>query len=164
MKVSEVCPRREAACRREATVAEAAALLRDDGADALPVVDARAHVLGIVSERDLARVLGRGGAWADRSVADVMDRELATCHPWDEVRHVLPLMGLLSTGRLPVVDARDRLWGVLRIEDVLCRALSGETGDLSPGEALDVFCRITRGERPRPAAVLASRTPLGRSA
>jgi len=164
MKVSEVCPRKEAACRREATMAEAVALLREHGTDALPVVDARAHVLGIVSERDLARGLGRPGAWADRSVADVMDRDLATCHPWEEVRHVLPLMGLLSAGRLPVVDVHDRLWGVLRIEDVLCRALSGGTRNLPAGELLDVFCRISRGERPRPAAVLVSRTPLGRSA
>jgi len=157
MKVSEVCARRTVACRRDATLAEAATLLRDHGADALPVVDGLGRVLGMLSERDLARGLDPGGRGAVRCVGDVMDRELATCHPGDEVRHVLPLMGLLSAGRLPVVDEHDRLWGVLAIEDLLCRALAGgDARDLPAVEVLDVFCRITLRERPRLAAVRAA--------
>jgi CBS domain-containing protein len=155
MRVSEVCARRTLACRREATPGEAAALLRQVGADALPVVDARGRVLGMLSELDLARGLERKVA---RCVGDAMDRELATCHPWDEIRHVLPLMGLLSAGRLPVVDERDHLWGVLEIEDVLCRSLvSASARDLPAPDVLDAFCRITRRDRPRLAGVPAPR-------
>jgi CBS domain-containing protein len=158
MKVSEVCARRTVACRRDTTLAEAAALLHQHGADALPVVDALGRVLGMISEHDLARGLDPGGRAAGRRVGDVMDQDLATCHPSDEVRHVLPLMGLLSTGRLPVVDDRDRLWGVLEIEDVLCRSLAGgDARDLPAAEVLDTFCRITRRDRLRLAAATAPR-------
>jgi CBS domain-containing protein len=157
MEVSEVCARRTVACRRDATLAEAAALLRDCGADALPVVDAFGRVLGMISEQELARGLDPGGRDCTRRAGDVMDRELATCHPSDELRQVLPLMGLLSAGRLPVVDERDRLWGMLEIEDVLCRTLAGgDARNLPAADVLETFCRITRRERPRLPALRAA--------
>jgi CBS domain-containing protein len=163
MKVSELCPHRALACRRETTLAGALALFREHGVDALPVVDALGRVLGVLSEREIAAALAVGPAAARLRADDVMDREVATCHPSDDVRHVLPLMALLSAARLPVVDDRDRLWGMLQIEDVLCGAAAG--ADLPARDVVAAFYQATR--RRRPAAVPRTRRKLpslGRSA
>ena len=165
MKVSDLCPHRALACRRETTVAGALLLFREHGVDALPVVDALGRVLGVLSEREIAGALAVGRAAGGLRADDVMDREVATCHPSDDVRQVLPLMALLSAARLPVVDDRDRLWGMLEIEDVLCGAAAG--ADLPARDVVAAFCQVTRRRRPRPTPLPRARrtTPsMGRSA
>jgi predicted transcriptional regulator len=145
------------------TLAGALALFRESGVDALPVVDALGRVLGLLTEREIAGALAHGASAAGLRADDVMDREIATVHRADEVRHVLPLMGLLAAGRLPVVDDRDRFCGMLALEDILCRVLAG--GDLPPAEVVTTFCQVTRrGRRPFAAVPRARRTRLGRSA
>lgn len=164
MKVSELCPRRPLACRRETTLAGAVALFREHGVDALPVVDGLGRVLGVLSEREIAGALAVGPSAAGLRAVDVMDREVATCHPSDDIRHVLPLMELLCAERIPVVDERDRLWGMLGIEDVVCGAAAG--ADLPARDVVAAFCRVTRPTLHRPIALFRGRrTPrLGRSA
>jgi CBS domain-containing protein len=85
---------------------------------ALVVVGADGLV-GIVSERDVVRMLHEYGAAAlGRPVADIMTSEVITCSPDDSVDS---LSGLMTTNRVrhvPVVD-KGRLAGIVSIGDVV---------------------------------------------
>ena len=77
------------------------------------------HIEGILSERDVVRVLSeRGPAALDESVSSVMTRKVRTCRESDTVGEIMETM---TTGRfrhLPVVDD-GRLVGVISIGDVV---------------------------------------------
>ncbi len=76
-------------------------------------------LVGIVSERDVVRMLHEHGAAAlGRPVADIMTSEVITCSPEDSVDS---LSGLMTTNRVrhvPVVD-KGRLAGIVSIGDVV---------------------------------------------
>jgi CBS domain-containing protein len=145
MKVAQACSSKGPACPRETTVADAAALLLEHEVDSLPVLDRRDRVIGMASDRDLASAVGHHASAAKLPVESFMDRNIATCHPVDDVRQVLPLMALLEATRIPVVDELDRLWGVLSIADVLAAALlPGGIPGLPAAEVIASFYRITR--------------------
>lgn len=76
-------------------------------------------VIGIVSERDVVRMLAQHGADAlDRPVAEVMTRNVVTCRETDTVDE---LMSRMTQGRfrhLPVVEA-GQLAGIISIGDVV---------------------------------------------
>ncbi len=76
-------------------------------------------VTGIVSERDVVRMLALHGAAAlNRTVADVMTRHVVTCRETDTVDE---LMSRMTQGRfrhLPVVE-NGQLAGIISIGDVV---------------------------------------------
>ncbi|MET0474643.1 MAG: CBS domain-containing protein [Mycobacterium sp.] len=76
-------------------------------------------LVGIVSERDVVRMLHEHGAAAlGRRVADIMTSRVITCSPEDSVDS---LSGLMTTNRVrhvPVVD-NGQLAGIVSIGDVV---------------------------------------------
>jgi len=105
--------------RPEATVAEAAALLKARRIGALVVSADGVGVDGILSERDIVHALaGRGAAVLEAKIAELMTRRVMTCAPGDSIEE---LMNRMTEGRfrhLPVL--RDgRLCGIISIGDVV---------------------------------------------
>lgn len=101
------------------SLADAASVLSSRRIGALVVSDDGRRVAGIVSERDLVRVLGREGpSCLRRPVADVMTVAVETCAPADDVPGIMERM---TTGRfrhMPVIEG-GRLAGVISIGDVV---------------------------------------------
>ena len=74
---------------------------------------------GILSERDIVRVLGeRGAGVLDEPVRSVMTRNVVTCRPDDSVGAIMEKMTLGKFRHLPVIDD-GRLVGVISIGDVV---------------------------------------------
>ncbi len=85
----------------------------------VPVEDHAHHLVGLVSYRDLLRVLGAGsGGAAPRAVSEVMKRELVTVAPGDDTLHAIALMREHRIGCLPVVKD-GRLVGVVTEHDFM---------------------------------------------
>ncbi|RCV49551.1 hypothetical protein DEF23_22720 [Marinitenerispora sediminis] len=120
----------------EAGFTEIAAVLRREGVNALPVVDADRRVLGMVSAVDLVVKLAdpdpeEGGVFEEyRSRAErrkcraAVARELMTSPAVTtaaeaSARDAAELMRRHRVGRLPVVDAEDRLLGIVSRLDLL---------------------------------------------
>lgn len=77
------------------------------------------EVAGIVSERDLVRVLAQDGAAAlELEARQVMTRDVVSCHPDDSIDHVMEVMTSGRFRHLPVVD-RGELLGLISIGDVV---------------------------------------------
>lgn len=62
-------------------------------------------VVGIVSERDIVRCIGTEGLGVmDRTVADVMTRDVVTCREQDTVDRLMALMTVRRFRHLPVLE------------------------------------------------------------
>jgi len=76
-------------------------------------------LVGIVSERDVVRMLHEHGADAlGRRVADIMTSELVTCSPDDSVDELSVVMTTHRVRHVPVLED-GRLAGIVSIGDVV---------------------------------------------
>ncbi|HTT11532.1 MAG TPA: CBS domain-containing protein [Burkholderiaceae bacterium] len=132
MRIGEICTREVVYCTRATAVAEAAQLMRNNHVGDLIVVDQRDGCLfpvGIVTDRDLVlEVLAENVDPATVKAGDVMGPDLATVRDTDVVYDAIATMRSKGIRRLPVVDARGCLVGVLTADDVaefLAEELSG---------------------------------------
>ncbi|HEX7789569.1 MAG TPA: CBS domain-containing protein, partial [Afipia sp.] len=74
---------------------------------------------GILSERDVVRVMGERGAGAlEEPVRSVMTSKVITCHESDTVSAIMEVMTSGKFRHLPVVD-NDRIVGLISIGDVV---------------------------------------------
>jgi CBS domain-containing protein len=79
------------------------------------------RIEGILSERDIVRVLGeRGAAILDEKVEQVMTRRVITCRPSDTVAAIMEAMTDGKFRHLPVVD-EGKVVGLISIGDVVKR-------------------------------------------
>lgn len=101
------------------TLAEAAALLTERKIGAAVVVDAQGRVLGMLSERDILRAVGNGGATALRdAVSKHMTAEVLTTHENETVDGTMEKMTNRRCRHLPVVED-GKLAGIVSIGDVV---------------------------------------------
>lgn len=105
--------------RSDESVREAVHKLVSHNIGALPVVDADGRLVGIVSERDIARGLdGLGAAFVDQLIGELVKRRVITCAPHDSIVDIVLLMKDQHIRHMPVVDG-DQLVGVISIRDVM---------------------------------------------
>lgn len=127
------------ACSEDASFEEVARLLADREISGMPVVDHHGSVVGVLSEKDVARAWGspiarlslahgstngpflrklRGAAGGGTRAKHVMRSPAITAHPDTPVRTVASIMVKDGVNRLPIVRA-GRLVGVVTRGDVL---------------------------------------------
>ncbi len=103
----------------EATLAEAAALLAARRIGSLVVSEDGTTPLGILSERDIVREVGRqGSACLARSVGEIMTRKVSTTRPDEDADSVLRKMTEGRFRHLPVME-EGRMIGLISIGDVV---------------------------------------------
>jgi len=94
----------------------------------MPVVDAKQHLLGIVSDRDLRNVLvfmhdtdGTKRTVGNQKlvISRVMTRAPLSADPNDSVKTAVKLMVKHKVGCLPVCESDDRLLGLVTETDML---------------------------------------------
>jgi len=91
------------------------------GVGAVVVSDASLSVLGILSERDVVRVIARHGAAAlEDPVSRYMTPKVVTVTGEDTIEHVMQTMTAGRFRHLPVVEG-GRLTGIVSIGDVVKR-------------------------------------------
>ncbi len=103
------------------TMREVIELLAAKGVGAVVVSDASQRVLGILSERDVVRVLGKHGASAlEDPVSRHMTPKVITVTRDDTIEHVMQTMTEGRFRHVPVVEDA-RLIGIISIGDVVKR-------------------------------------------
>jgi CBS domain-containing protein len=77
------------------------------------------HLEGILSERDIVRVLGeRGAGVLDEPISAVMTRKVVTCKEADTVSFIMETMTAGKFRHLPVIEG-DTVVGLISIGDVV---------------------------------------------
>jgi CBS domain-containing protein len=107
-----------ACCTPEEPILVIAERLHSLNIGAMPVCGANKALGGVISERDLVRGFARNGAkLTERTVRDLMTREVVTCRPDESLAEAERLMNKHRIRHLPVVDGTT-LIGMLSIRDV----------------------------------------------
>lgn len=110
-------------------VAEVARRMKAGDIGALPV-GRNDRLIGMVTDRDLAlRVLGEGRDPAKTTAEDVMTLGIVWCLTTQTVEDAVHMMEQKKIRRLPVIDQKKRLVGMLSLGDIadaMPRQLLGE--------------------------------------
>lgn len=125
MRAGELCIRVVATATADENVVAAAQRMQElrvgdlivvhDGADRLP------HPIGIVTDRDLVvRVLAEPTRVPmETKIGDVMRKDLVTAYDHEDVERVIEKMRRHGIRRIPIIDSRGGLQGVLALDDVI---------------------------------------------
>lgn len=103
----------------DASVRELVAVLTEHNLGAVIVSTDGIAMEGIVSERDIVRRLAADDDALEATVADVMTQVVHTCRPTDSVESLMTTMTDHRIRHLPVLDAEERLCGIVSIGDVV---------------------------------------------
>ncbi|MBO0753383.1 MAG: CBS domain-containing protein [Bradyrhizobiaceae bacterium] len=102
-----------------ATVAAAIEMLAKRRVGALVVTGADLHIVGIISERDIVRVLDENGPEVlNAHVSEVMTRRVVTCDRHETIAEIMERMTSGKFRHVPVVE-HGRLAGIVSIGDVV---------------------------------------------
>jgi CBS domain-containing protein len=117
MKVSEAMTRDVHVTNPDQSIREAAQMMAELDAGALPV-GAEDRLVGMITDRDIAiRGVAKGKA-PDTPVRDVMTADVKYCFEDEEIDHVARNMAEIQVRRLPVVNRDKRLVGIIAIADL----------------------------------------------
>ncbi len=108
----------------EATVADAAEALVEDGVGSLGVVDGR-RLVGIITERDVVRAVASGSDPEEELVSDWMSDAPDTFSPDVEVSEAAAWLLEVGYRHMPVMDEGELL-GIVSIRDILWSLISGD--------------------------------------
>ena len=141
MPIGEICNREVVYVNREVTVHAACKLMRHYHVGSLVVVDevdGKRVPVGIITDRDV--VVEVDALELDPraiTAGDIMSPELVTVPENHGVLETLEIMRCKGVRRVPIVDADNRLSGIIAIDDLL-EVLAGELSDIA---------RIVAGEQ-----------------
>lgn len=131
-RVSERMSKDIAAVNPDATLIEAAQLMRQSGTGAVPVLDRVGQCAGILTERDIVvRVIAEEREPLAAYVRDVATMDPVTCSPEEDTALVAKRMRDNEVQHLPVCDAGDVV-GLLSLADLAFGRPDEERGMLSP--------------------------------
>lgn len=129
MRVKDVMTRRAKCVGPTTSIAEAAKLMRRLDIGCVPV-GADGQIVGMVTDRDITcRATAAGKNPKKTAVKTVMSKRVVTCHDTDTVKSAAKLMEKMQIRRLPVLDTRKRVVGIVSVGDIAersTRALAGE--------------------------------------
>lgn len=106
------------------TLAEAAAKMRQQQTGSLLVMDGD-NLAGIVTERDLLKVVGAGQDPKAVSLGDVMTRDVVTIHPDMNVKEAAQIMFDKWFRHLPVTTSGGEVVGIISLRDLLSLVARG---------------------------------------
>ncbi len=110
------------------TIAEAARMMADIDAGALPVGDGD-RLVGMVTDRDIAIRAVALGKSPQTPVQEVMSNEVLYCFADQELDEVVQNMADIKVRRMPVLNREKRMIGILSLGDVALVDDPGVTGE-----------------------------------
>jgi len=99
------------------TIRQAALLMAKLDAGALPVAD-KDHLVGMITDRDIAVRAIASGKGPKTLVREVMSQEVKYCFEDEDLDHVAKNMAEIKVRRLPVMNREKRLVGILSLGDL----------------------------------------------
>jgi CBS domain-containing protein len=140
MTIKRICNREVDLANTGETVRAAADRMGARNVGSVVIVDEDRHPIGILTDRDLAlHVVGEGRDPNTTLVGEVMTSEPRTIRETMPIEDALSLMRSLEVRRLPVVDSRRKLVGIVSVDDILS-LLAEEFREIG---------RLLRAESPR---------------
>jgi CBS domain-containing protein len=129
MKVKDVMHKGAEWIAPQTPVADVARKMRDLDVGAMPVGE-NDRLIGMVTDRDITcRGVANGSALSQLTARDVMSKGIIYCREDEELDDAIRIMEQRQVRRLPVINDRKRMVGMLSLGDIADAAsheLSGE--------------------------------------
>ncbi len=123
MKVNKIMTKNVGFCQAEDDFTKAIEIMWQRDCGVVPVVNKDSEVVGIISDRDAAiAVFLKEKPAADILISNHISEKVVTCSEKDSVKSVLKKMRKHQIKRLPVVDKKEKLSGIISITDILLAA------------------------------------------
>lgn len=115
------------------TVADAVKVMTTENCGVVPVVesDRENTVIGVVTDRDIAlRACAEDASGPAATISSVMSSSVFSVAPSDDLARVREVMQNAGVRRVPVVDDKGKLLGIISMKDVAENLGAREVGDL----------------------------------
>lgn len=146
MRVANLMTSSAASVTTDDSLSTAARLMWERDCGAIPVLDPRNDkCVGMITDRDICMATWSKGRIPEYiSVAEAMSTGLISCSPNDGVGFAQGLMQSHKVRRLPVVDAEQRLLGIISLADIARTVGAGRTSDpeLTPERLAATFAAV----------------------
>jgi CBS domain-containing protein len=123
MKLKDLCVLDVASCTPESTISEAARLMRQHHTGDLVVLDdadEEREPVGIITDRDIVlEVLAKGGDPGKTTVREIMSTQLVVASESEDYAEALQRMATHGVRRVPVVDDKRCVVGIVTLDDML---------------------------------------------
>ena len=126
-RISEVMSSDVQTISPDATIEEAAQEMRDGDFGLLPVGDEE-QLLGVITDRDIAIRAVAEGRGPSTPVSEIMSEDVIWAHEDDSIEEAAEIMSDNQIRRLPVVNAEQRLVGIVSLGD-----FAVDASDIGPG-------------------------------
>lgn len=125
MLVKDVMTRNVKSCGTNDSLDTAASLMWDGDCGAIPVVDENKRLVGILTDRDITMAAyTRDRTLKSIPVGTTMSSAVRTCRADDRVEQAEATMRTAQVRRLPVVNEREELVGILSLNDLMRAAVA----------------------------------------
>ena len=160
MKVADSMTREVRACSVHDSLNAAARVMWENDCGCVPIVDSQGRLVGIVTDRDICMAAYTQGMPLEAiAVERVMAARVISCSRTDDLDTAHRLMRKHEIHRLPVVDSRGRLTGILSLSDVVNQA---SKAGAAPSEAVEIIATLSAiRKRREPAPAVASESSNG---
>jgi len=130
MTVASVMTDTPVCCTPKSSLTEVAKMMSDNDCGQIPVVEnlATRKLAGVITDRDIAiRIVAQGINSAEAHACDCMTSPCITVKPEDSIQDCCTLMETNKIRRIPVVNAKDEVVGIVSLADVARHANASTT-------------------------------------
>lgn len=142
IRCSEIMTKSISMATNEMSLQEVAKILRDGDIGILPIVEkGTSKLIGLITDRDIViRAAVDGKSVTTTEVGEVMTKKVFTAEPDDFVFEVARMMGDKQVRRVPIVDNKGILKGIVSMADIAlemedAREIAETLEEISSGEA-----------------------------
>lgn len=126
-------------CGETADCRQVAQLMAQHNIGAIPVLDNRGRLEGIITDRDMCcRCVAEGRSF-ETPVRDLMSRNVQSCSAEADLRDVEDLMREHHIRRIPVVDESEKVIGMISLSN-LVSAMEGRREEHELKTILEAVC------------------------
>ena len=131
MKIQDIMSTEPNTVTPDTPITEAARLMKDHNIGMLPVVESEGsrRLVGVITDRDITIRHVAEGHLSDCPVREAMTDNVSTCKADENVDRVMNLMAQEQVRRIPIVDDRGDLVGVVSQADIVLESGDGKKAE-----------------------------------
>ena len=131
MKIQDIMSAEPNTVTPDTSLTEAARLMKDHNIGMLPVVESEGSrkLVGVVTDRDIAIRHVAEGHLSDCPVREAMTDNVSTCKATEDIDRVMSLMAEEQVRRIPIVDERGDLVGIVSQADIVLEGGDGKRAE-----------------------------------
>jgi CBS domain-containing protein len=150
MEVKHLMTKTVKSCCPADNLGTAAGLMWDGDCGVLPVVSADSRVVGMITDRDICMAAyTQGRQISEITVEPIMSKQVISLSPDDLISTAEKLMQSAQVRRLPVLDADQKLVGIISINDLAREAARERPAKTKQIEPDDIAVTLAAVCRPR---------------